>query len=92
MVRLLVMLACALFLGCTSQPKYLEGTSISLGAYIPWSGSIYGLELLNYTNGAVVKGPSNIVYEIQRNHSATNRWCWGMLETVEHTDTKIKLP
>jgi len=86
------MLACAFILGCASQPKYVEGTSISLGAYIPWDGQMYGLELLNYTNGTVVKVPSNTVYEIRRNHSATNDWCWGLLKSIEHTDTKINSP
>ena len=91
MVRMLAIAACALLAGCTSQPKYVEGTSLTLGAYIPWGGNLYGIELLSYVSGAVVKVPSNTVYEIQRRHCATNSWMWGMMDTTESTTTKLQL-
>ena len=90
MVRSIAIAACLFLLGCTSQPKYVEGTSLTLGAYIPWGGNLYGIELLSYVNGAVVKVPSNTLYQIEREHSSTNSWMWGMLETVEHTSTTVE--
>lgn len=77
--------------GCGTSPKYVEGTSLSLGAYIPWDGSLYGVELMQYVNGSVVKGPTNTTYQIQREHSSTNSWLWGMLKSVEHSKTTVEL-
>ena len=77
--------------GCGSPPKYIEGTSLSLGAYIPWDGSLYGLELMQFVNGAVVKVPTNVCYQIRREHSSTNSWLWGMLETRESSKTTVDL-
>ena len=91
MVRKLAIAACAFVIGCTSQPKYVEGTSLTLGAYIPWGGNLYGIELLSYVNGTVVKVPSNETYQIERQHCSTNSWMWGMLDTVEHTSTTVEL-
>ena len=91
MVKKMMLIACAIFIGCASQPKYVEGTSLSLGAYIPWDGQMYGVELMQYVNGAVLKVPSNTCYEIQRSYCATNSWMWGMLESIESSETKVKL-
>jgi len=90
-MRRLMIIALAALCGCAQSPKYVEGTSLTLGAYIPWGGNLYGIELLSYVNGAVVKVPSNTCFQIRREHSATNSWMWGMLDTIDHTDTKIDL-
>ncbi len=85
-------LAAMLLVGCSStQPKTVEGTSVQLGAYIPWEGNIYGVELLSYVNGIVVKTPTNMCYEIQRKHSVTNDWAWGLMKSIESSDTTVKL-
>lgn len=86
-----LVLAALLMAGCSSSPKFVEGTSIQLGAYVPWNSNLYGVELLSYVNGCVVRVPTNGTYEISRKYSATNDWCWGMLKTVELTDTTVKL-
>ena len=91
MVKKALLVACAIFIGCASQPKYIEGTSLSLGAYIPWDGQMYGVELMQYVNGAVLKVPSNTCYEIQRAYSATSDCAWGLLKSVESSETKVKL-
>lgn len=83
--------ALALCIGCASQPEFVEGTSIQLGAYVPWQSNLYGVEIMSYISGCVVRTPSNMCYEVQRNHCATNSWLWGMLESVERSDTKVKL-
>lgn len=85
-------LAAMLLAGCMSQqPKVVEGTSVQLGAYLPWDGNLYGVELMSYVNGCVVKTPTNMCYEIQRKHSVTNDWVWGMLKSVESSDTTVRL-
>ena len=83
--------AAAVFLaGCLSSPKYVEGTSLQLGAYVPFQSNLYGVEICSYVNGCVVRTSTNMNYEIGRRHAVTNSWCWGMLESVEYSDTKVK--
>ena len=80
-----------LIAGCRSIPSYKEGTIVSLGAYIPWEGNqLYGVELMQYMNGTVVRTPTNMLYEISRKHSVTNDWAWGLLKCVESSDTTVK--
>ena len=87
----MMLIACAFFIGCASAPKFVEGTSLQLGAYVPWQSNLYGVELMSYVGGCVVRVPTNVCYEIERKHSVTNDWCWGMLKSVETSDTKVKL-
>lgn len=90
MKKLLIVAAC-IFVGCTSQPKFVEGTSLTLGAYIPWQSNLYGVEIMSYVNGCVVRVPTNMAYEISRQHTVTNDWMWGMLNSIETSDTKVIL-
>lgn len=86
----LVFLSAMLFIaGCTSSTKLVDGTSISLGAYFPFEGSIYGAELISYVNGAVVKVETNMLVTITRTHCSTNDWVWGMLKNSEHSSVTI---
>lgn len=83
----------ALFLlaGCGTSPKFVEGTSIQLGAYVPWQSNLYGIEIVSYVNGCVVKTPSNLCYQVERSHSVTNDWAWGLLRSVESSETKVQV-
>ena len=90
MKKIIPLLALAVC-GCGTSPKYIEGTSLSLGAYIPWDGTMYGVEIMQFVNGSVVRVPTNTAYQIQREHSATNSWLWGALNTIEHTMTTVDL-
>lgn len=86
-------LAIALLLaaGCSApSPKIVEGTSLALGAYLPWDGNLYGVELMSYVSGTVVKVPTNTAYQIERRHSVTNDWAWGLLRSVESTATSVR--
>lgn len=86
----LLFLSAMLFIaGCTSSTKLVDGTSISLGAYLPYEGSIYGAELISYVNGAVVKVETNMLVTITRTHCSTNDWVWGMLKNSEHSSVTI---
>ena len=82
--------ALLLLAGCSSpSPKLVEGTSVALGAYIPWEGGLYGVELMSYVNGTVIKTPTNVCYSVERKHSVTNDWGWGLLHSVESTVTSV---
>ena len=37
-----------LMLGCATGNKYVEGTHIALGAYVPYESNLYGVELIQY--------------------------------------------
>lgn len=89
-MRKVIAIASLLFAGCAQSPKMVEGTTISLGAYIPWDGQMYGVEILSYVSGAVIKTPTNACYKISRKHSTTNDWCWGVLRSVETGDTRVE--
>lgn len=91
MRKLIVIAALLAFLGCTTPSKYVEGTSVQLGAYIPWSGNLYGVEIISYVNGCVVRTPTNMCYEVTRDHSVTNDWCFGLLKSIESSSTTVKL-
>lgn len=47
MRKLLFTLALVLGLwGCTSSSKFVDGTAVSVGAYVPWEQNLYGVELI----------------------------------------------
>lgn len=31
--------------GCASTSRYIEGTHVAVGAWIPWENTMYGLEI-----------------------------------------------
>ena len=53
-VILLVMLC-----GCATKQRYIEGTHLSLGAYLPFEDGLYGVELVQYTSGAILNVSTN---------------------------------
>lgn len=82
--------ACAVFAaGCLQQHRLVEGTSLQLGAYVPWESQLWGLELVSYVSGLAVKAPTNVCLEVRRSCCSTNEFLWGMVKTVEASDSKI---
>lgn len=77
--------------GCSTNPRYVEGTNLSLGAYLPIDGQLMGIELVNYLNGCSVRTISNQAFNVSRTYCSTNSWGWGLLTTVEGSDTKIQV-
>lgn len=77
--------------GCSSNPKMVEGTTINLGAYLPWEGNIYGLELISYVNGIKVNSSSNQEFKVEREYASTNSWVWGLMESRERSKTKVEV-
>lgn len=76
---------------CSAKNTYREGTSLQLGAYIPYSENLYGVELMSYVNGVKVNVSSNQAFTCERTHSATNSWGWGLLQNIEYSKTKIEV-
>ena len=83
--------ALLLLTGCTSNSRFVEGTSVQLGAYVPWESNLYGVELVSYVNGCIVKTSSNMNFKVERTYNATNEYLWGAVKTRERTDTKVEV-
>lgn len=45
--------------GCLGRTSYVEGTSVSVGAYIPNDGNLYGLQIVNYISGIKISASTN---------------------------------
>lgn len=91
MIGILVVLIYVLCQGCSSSQKIVEGTSIQLGAYLPFEGNLYGVELVSYVNGLKLQSSTNQSFQVSRTYNATNDWLWGMMKTVESSDTSIQV-
>lgn len=92
MHRMLSILIAVLVLGCgTARPKVVDGTNLAIGAYIPYDGGLYGLNVVEYTSGCVIKGlPTNGEWQVSREYTATNTWIFGLATTIEHTKLDVK--
>ncbi len=77
--------------GCSTNPRYVEGTNLSLGAYLPIDGQLMGIELVNYLNGCSVRTSSNQAFNVSRTYCSTNDWLWGMMKSVEGSETKVQV-
>lgn len=88
---ILLVLIYVLCQGCSTQQKVVEGTSIQLGAYLPFEGNLYGVELMSYVNGLKIQASSNQSFQVERTYTSTNEWAWGLLKSVENSDTKVEV-
>lgn len=77
------------FSGCASRQRYVEGTHLALGAYIPAEGNLYGVEIVQYLSGAYLSAGTNTQVRFSRCYSATNSYFWGAVETRETTETEL---
>ena len=91
MIGILSVFIYVLFQGCSSSQKIVEGTSIQLGAYLPFEGNLYGVELVSYVNGLKLQSSSNQSFQVSSTYAATNDWLWGMMKTVESSDTTVQV-
>lgn len=91
MLGIMLVLIYVLCQGCSTNQKAVEGTSIQLGAYLPFDGNLYGVELMSYVNGLKIQASSNQSFQVERTYNATNDWLWGMLKTVESSDTTVQV-
>lgn len=60
--------------GCNITPRneYIEGTSLTLGLYLPYNGQIYGIQALNYLSGKRITAITNQFPKIKSEHIITN--------------------
>jgi len=60
--------ACFLLLsaGCKIPDNniFLTGTHLTLGLYVPVNGSVYGIQMVDYLSGTMVKTPSNEQFQV----------------------------
>lgn len=91
MLGIMLVLIYVLCQGCSTNQKAVEGTSIQLGAYLPFDGNLYGVELMSYVNGLKIQASSNQSFQVSRTYSSTNDWLWGMMKTVESSDTSVQV-
>lgn len=90
-IRHAVCLLALLSAGCAAAPKVIDGTHFCLGAYVPYDGGFYGLDVVEYTSGCVVKAlPTNAPWKVEREYCSTNRWLFGMVETNERTKMTVE--
>lgn len=63
-------------LGCVSSSSYntqvLDGTLIQVGIFLPYNGSLYGIQCLQYISGRSTK--INSTNEVISTHSITNKF------------------
>lgn len=74
-MRFALMTALALLCGCVQTgTRYLEGTSLQLGAYVPVSGQLYGVEAVSYISGVRLGLPTNSNLTVVRTSSSETSW------------------
>lgn len=74
--------------GCVQNPSFREGVILDTGLYVPYSGNLYGLDLLSYTSGCKIYTPTNTIYSIERQTSSTNSYL-GIIQINETSNTKV---
>lgn len=82
---------CLSQIGCVSSSNfnndYIEGTSITIGLWVPISGQLYGVQAFNYLAGKRYKtNNTNIVIETQ--HTISNQVFGTKMYNLQ--ETKIK--
>ena len=80
----------ALVCGCSSSQRYLEGTATQVGALIPYDGSLYGINVVNYLNGVSVQTASNVAFTVSREYASSNAW-FGCATTTERSKTEVEV-
>ena len=76
------------FLGCSTENmnnQVIEGTSLTIGLYIPYNGTIYGLQCVNYLSGRKIVSTNSI----ESAHSITNHTL-GVFNLIETSNIKIR--
>ena len=68
-LTLISLIALFTLVGCTSNPRYVEGTMTQIGAYVPYNGNLFGVEVLNYMNGCKVSCVSNQTFKVDRTYA-----------------------
>lgn len=89
MTKILALAAFLLLAGCHTSSTYIEGSSLSLGIYIPSSGQLYGVQALSWLSGCKVDMPTNQQFKLCREYTASNDY-FGVVHIREKTKTEIE--
>ena len=89
MTKILALAAFLLLAGCHTSSTYIEGSSLSLGIYIPSSGQLYGVQALSWLSGCKVDMPTNQQFKLCREYTASNDY-FGVVHVREKTKTEIE--
>ena len=87
---IMVVLIYVLCQGCSTNPKYIDGSDLAVGVYVPMSDNLVGIQVLHYLNGVNVQTSSNQPFKVERKYSSTNSY-FGIINTVENSDTKVEV-
>lgn len=89
-MRYLILFLILILSGCTITPRneYLEGTAFQIGLYIPFNGSVYGLQAFNYVSGKRIVSTTNNFPSIESEHIMTNS-TFGCMDLTDINKTKI---
>ena len=79
-----------LVVGCYSPTtnSYVEGTSLTVGLWLPINGQIYGLQAVNYLSGKKISVNTNQNFNVTSSHSISNK-TFGCVDVIDHSKTKI---
>ena len=69
---ILIVLIYVLCQGCSTNPKYIDGSDLAVGVYVPMSDNLVGIQVLHYLNGVKVQTSSNQPFKVERQYSSTN--------------------
>ena len=75
-IQILFLFFVFLMSGCISSSSYntqiLDGTLIQIGFFVPYNGSLYGIQCFQYISGRSTK--LNVTNDLVSVHSITNRF------------------
>ena len=89
-IGILVVLIYVLCQGCSTNPRYIDGSDVAVGVNIRMCDNIVGIQVLHYLNGVKVQTSSNQPFKVERQYSSTNSY-FGIINTVENSDTKVEV-
>ena len=80
----------SLVVGCSSPTtnSYVEGTSLTIGLWLPVNGQIYGLQAVNYLSGKKISVNTNTTFKVDSEREIKNK-SFGCVDVMDNSKTKI---
>ena len=85
-----LVLSICLLSGCACQHanSYVEGTSLTVGLWLPINGQIYGLQALNYLSGKKISVSTNQEFKVESERNVTNSTL-NVFDVIDNSKTRI---
>lgn len=80
----------ALFCGCVSQERVVDGTQTRIGILVPLESQVYGFNLLSYTAGVMAETQTNMPMRVKREYCSSNVY-FGVISTAESSKTEVEV-